>query len=429
MPIVRSNKKLIALWLASLVGLTACSKQAPEEQPLVAVQTAVAQQGPIQENIRAEAVLYPKNQAAITPKIVSPVRRFYVNRGSRVHTGQLLAELENRDIAAAVTDNQGVLQQAQAAYETTTGASLPEDLKKAELDLSSAREALDAEQKLYDSRQYLYKEGALPRKELDQAGVSLVQAKAQFQIAEQHLSALQSIGKPQTTKSAAGQLSSARGKYEGAAAQLGYTEIRSPIDGFVTERPGYTGETPPPGIPILTVMDTSSVIAKVHIPQEQAALLKVGDAATISGRDTPAKEGKLTLVSPAVDPNSTTVEVWVETENAKGTLRPGSTVQVQIVARQVPDAITIPAAALLQNPEGGRSVMVVGTDQHAHQTEVEVGIRNPDLVQIIKGLTAGQTVVTTGAYGLPDNTRVKPMQPEKQDSSPAEPSKPAAEKD
>ena len=97
MSIVRFNKKLIALWLASLVGLTACSKQAPEEQPLVAVQTAVAKQGPIQQIIRAEAILYPKNQAAITPKVVSPVRRFYVNRGSRVHTGQLLAELENRD--------------------------------------------------------------------------------------------------------------------------------------------------------------------------------------------------------------------------------------------------------------------------------------------------------------------------------------------
>ena len=429
MSIVRFNKKLIVLWLASLVGLTACSKQAPEEQPLVSVQTAVAQQGPIQQIIRAEAILYPKNQAAITPKVVSPVRRFYVNRGSRVHSGQLLAELENRDIAATVKDNEGVLQQAQAAYETTTGASLPEDLKKAELDVTSAREALDAEQKLYDSRQYLFKEGALPRKELDQAGVSLVQAKAQFQIAEQHLSALQSIGKPQTTKAAAGQLASARGKYEGAAAQLGYTEIRSPIDGFVTERPGYTGETPPPGIPILTVMDTSSVIAKVHIPQEQAALLKVGDAATISGRDTSAKEGKLTLVSPAVDPNSTTVEVWVETENAKGALRPGSTVQVQIVAKQVPDAITIPAAALLQSHEGGTNVMVVGTDQHAHQTEVEVGIRNPDMVQITKGLAAGQTVVTTGAYGLPDNTRVKPIQPEKPDNSPAEPSKPATEKD
>ncbi len=395
---------------------------------MVSVQTAVAQQGPIQQIIHAEAILYPKNQAAITPKITAPVRRFYVNRGSHVHSGQLLAELENRDLAAAVTDNQGVLQQAQAAYETTTAASLPEDLKKAELDVASAREALDAEQKLYDSRQYLYKEGALPRKELDQAGVSLIQAKAQFQIADQHFAALQSVGKRQTTKSAAGQLASARGKYEGAEAQLGYTEIRSPIDGFVTDRPGYPGETPPQGVPILTVMDTSFVIARVHIPQEQAGQLKVGDAATISGRDLPTKEGKVTIISPAVDPNSTTVEVWVETENANGLLRPGSTVQVEIVAQQLPDAITIPAAALLKDPEGATTVMVVGADKHAHQTKVQVGIRTADLVQITKGLAPGQTVVTVGAYGLPDNTQVKPFQPEKQESSPPQ-TKPDARKD
>jgi HlyD family secretion protein len=425
----RFGKRIVAFCLVSLAGITGCSKQAPEEAPVVSVQTAVAQQGPIQETIRAEAVLYPKNQAAITPKISAPVRRFYVNRGSRVHQGQLLAELENRDLAAAVTDNEGGLQQAQAAYETTTAASLPEDLKKAELDLSTSRQALDAEQKLYDNRQYLYKEGALPRKELDQAGVSLLQAKAQFQIADQHLAALQSIGKPQTTKSAAGQLTSARGKYEGAAAQLAYTEIRSPIDGVVTERPGYPGETPPQGVPILTIMDTSSVIAKVHIPQEQAALIKVGNEATISGLDISAVESKVSLVSPAVDPNSTTVEVWVETKNAVEALRPGSTVQVEIVARKVPNAITIPASALLTNPAGGMNIMIVGADHKAHQTEVEVGVRNPELVQINKGLAVGQTVVTVGAYGLPDNTQVKPVQAEKQDSAPAESSKPSAEKD
>jgi HlyD family secretion protein len=425
----RPDRRIIGLWLVTLTGLAACSKQTPEQAPIVSVQTAVVEQGPIQETIRAEAILYPKNQAAITPKIAAPVRRFYVNRGSHVRQGQVLAELENRDLAAAVTDNEGVLQQAQAAYETTTAASLPEDLKKAELDVASAREALDAEQKLYDSRQYLYKQGALPRKELDQAGVSLVQAKAQFQIADQHLVALQTVGKPQTTKSAAGQLTSARGKYEGAAAQLGYTEIRSPIDGVVTERPGYPGETPPQGVPILTVMDISYVIAKVHVPQEQAALLKVGDTATISGRDTSVAESKVSLVSPTVDPNSTTVEVWVETKNATGALRPGSTVQVEIVARKVPDAITIPAAALLTNPAGGISVMVVGTDHKAHRTEVEVGIRNADMVQITKGLPAGQTVVTVGAYGLPDNTQVKPVQLEKQGSAPPESSKSSTEKD
>jgi len=50
---------------------------------------------------------------------------------------------------------------------------------------------------------------------------------------------------------------------------------------------------------------------------------------------------------------------------------------------------------------------VVGSDNRAHQTDVETGIRSGDLVQITRGLQAGQTVVTVGAYGLPDNTQVK----------------------
>ena len=96
-----------------------------------------------------------------------------------------------------------------------------------------------------------------------------------------HMTALQAAGKKQQLESAKGQLTSAKGKYEGAAAQLAYSEVRSPIDGVVTDRPTYPGETPPPGTPLLTVMDTSSVIAKAHIPQDQAVQLKPGDAATI----------------------------------------------------------------------------------------------------------------------------------------------------
>ena len=144
---------------------------------------------------------------------------------------------------------------------------MPEEWQKAELDRKTAKEAYDAQQKVYNSRSILFQQGALPRKQLDESAVALVQAKAQYEMAEKHLSALQSAGKQDQLKSAQGQLTSAKGKYEGAAAQLAYTEIRSPIDGVVTDRPSYPGETPPPGTPLLTIMDTSSVIARAHIPQ------------------------------------------------------------------------------------------------------------------------------------------------------------------
>src|SRR5262249_35728061 len=150
---------------------------------------------------------------------------------------------------------------------------------------------------------------ALPRKDLDQSAVALVQARAQSQVADQHLATMHAVGKQQTTKAAAGQLTSAQGKYEGSTAQLSYTEIRSPIDGVVTDRPVWPGETPAPGTPIITVMDTSSVIARAHIPQADAAVLKIGDPAVISTSDAGEIPARVTIVSPALDPGSTTVEV------------------------------------------------------------------------------------------------------------------------
>ena len=245
------------------------------------MQVVTVQKETIQRTVTAEAILFPLQQAAITPKISAPVKAFYIKRGSRVRKGQLLAVLENSDLAAAAQENKGSYDQAQAAYETTTVSDLPQEVQKAQLDAQAARELFAAQQKIYNSRQELFQQGAMPRKELDQAGVDLTNARNQYEIAQQHLDALMKVGKTQALKSAAGQLESAKGKYLGAAAQLSYSEIRSPIDGVVADRPLYPGEMAAAGTPLLTVMDVSQVVARAHIPQPESALLKVGDPATI----------------------------------------------------------------------------------------------------------------------------------------------------
>jgi RND family efflux transporter MFP subunit len=236
--------------------------------------------------------------------------------------------------------------------------------------------------------------------------VALVQAKSQYDLTQQHLEALQKSGKKDQLQAAKGQLTSAQGKYENAAAQLSYTEIRSPIDGVVTDRPSYPGETPAPGTPLVTVMDTSSVIAKAHIPQEQAAALKVGDPATILAAGDIKASGKVALISPALDPNSTTVEVWIDAPNPDGSLRPGTSVHVEAVAQTLKDAVVVPASAVVKTPDGASTVMLV-RDGAAHQVAVDTGIRQGQQIQITKGLAGGETVITTGAYALPDNTKVK----------------------
>jgi RND family efflux transporter MFP subunit len=242
---------------------------------------------------------------------------------------------------------------------------------------------------------------------LDQARVSLTQARNQYDLAERHLKALNAGVAQQAVKGAEGQLSSAKGKYLGAQAQLSYSEIRSPIDGVVTDRPLYPGEMPAAGVPLITVMDTSQVIAKAHISQAEAASLKVGDEASITapGQEEPIP-GKVTLVSPALDPNSTTVEVWVQAQNPHSSLRPGSSVQLAIESQTVPDALVVPTSALLTGQDGATTVMVIGPDKRAHQQAVKVGLKQADKAQILEGVKEGDQVVATGAYGLPDNTKV-----------------------
>lgn len=391
---------------AAVLLLASCSKPA-DKGPIVAVQVASAQRTSIDRVVEAEGVLYPLQGAVLTPKISAPVQRFLVNKGSKVRKGQLLAVLENQDLAAAEMESKGTYEQAQANYETTTQAGVPEAMKKAELDLKQAQQAYEAQQKVYQSREQLYKEGALPRKELDQAGVALTEARNQYEIARQHLQALQAGGKQQQLRAASGELAAAKGKYLGAAAQLGYSEIRSPIDGVVTERPLYPGHMAAAGEPLITVMDLSQVIARIHIPQEDAALLKVGDAAMLTATgEEQAIPAKVSLVSPAVDPGSTTIEVWVQSANPENKLRPGTSARVAIVAQHVAGAVVVPASALLTT-EGATSVMVAGVDGRAHQRSVQVGIRHEGEIQITAGVQPGERVVTTGAYGLPDNTRIR----------------------
>jgi multidrug efflux pump subunit AcrA (membrane-fusion protein) len=387
--------------MALAMGQGCSKKEGGEGTPTVIVQVATAKTEKIERKISMDAVIYPLRQAALAPKISAPIRKFFVERGSRVHTGELLAQLEDQDLAAAVTDNKGAFEQAEAAYETATKQSLPEEIQKAQLDTKAAQEAMQSAQKVYQGQQNLFKQGATARKNVDDANLAYIQARNQYDLAFKHLQSLQKIGKEQELKSAEGQLTSARGKYLGAQAQLSFAEVRSPIDGVVTDRPLYPGEMPAAGSPLITVMDLSKVVARAHIDQQQAAALKVGNIAIILAPgiadDVP---GKVTMVSPALDPGSTTVEVWVEAANPHEHIRPGVSAQVTIIGETVPNAVVIPSVAVLTAPDGGTSVMVVDAQNNPHQKSVKLGIRDGDKVQVTEWIEAGEHVVTVGAYEL-----------------------------
>jgi HlyD family secretion protein len=396
---------LVAVLAMSIVG---CNKTATEKIPVASVEVTPARRASISETISAEALVFPLQQAVVTPKITSTIKKFLVQRGARVRKGQLLAVLENADLSAASEASKGEYEQAQAGYVATTGATMPEQVQKAELDAASAKTALDAQQKMYDSRKTLFDQGALPRRELESAEVTLAQARSQYQQAAKQLDDLQRIGREQMLKSATGQLSAAKGKYLGAQAELSYSEIRSPIAGVVTDRPLFPGELATANQPLLTVMDTSKLIAKAHIAETQASKLKAGDSAQMKlpGNEEPI-DSRVTLVSPALDPGSTTIEVWVEAVKPDPSIKPGMTVTISMNARTVNDAIVVPTVALLKNPDDVQYVLVAGSDGIAHVRNVQTGIRTADEVQITSGVGVGDAVISSGGYGLPNGTAIE----------------------
>jgi HlyD family secretion protein len=172
------------------------------------------------------------------------------------------------------------------------------------------------------------------------------------------------------------------------------------------------------------------VIARAHIRQDQASLLKLGDKAsiTVAGEDDPI-DGKVTVVSPALDPNSTTVEVWIQAKNPKGRLRPGTSVQISMLSRTIPNSVVVPVAAVLTDPDGGNYVMLAGPDNRAHQKTVKTGVRQGDEVQILDGISEGEHVIASGAYGLPDNTRIRAEAPRESGKADRPPAGKETEKD
>jgi HlyD family secretion protein len=415
------------VFLFLLVLAAGCGgKKEQEAAPVVTVDVAPVLLSNIQRTIRADGLLYPKQPAAIVPKITAPVKRTYVQRGARVQAGQLLVELENQDLSGAATESRATLAQAEATFETTSKATVPEELQKAELDEKAAQDSVNAQQAVFENRQRLYKEGAIAQKDVNDAQVALSQARTQYETARKRLEDLRSFATDQTLRAAAAQRDAARGRNESAQAQLSYSRITSPINGVVTDLPFYPGETPAAGAPVVTVMDISRVIARTHVSQSDASEMTVGNDARLIGANGVPIPAKVIQLSPALDAAGSTVEVWVEADNRDGKLRPGASIRVEIITRTVANTLVIPQQAVMTSPQGATFALLIDKDNKPHLRKIAVGIRDAGKAQITDGLNSGDRVATTGAYELfrldPDvleKTKVQ-IAPTKEEEEPEE---------
>jgi multidrug efflux pump subunit AcrA (membrane-fusion protein) len=437
--LLRAASRLVstrsALLLIPLLLLTSCGKKEEKEAEAPApVQVTSVTQDTIRRTVSGDGVLFPKDQASVMTKISAPVQKFYVNRGDHVKEGQLLAVLESRDLTATAAESKGAVDQAESNLRMTQGANIPEAIVKAQDDVDAAKETVDAAKKVLDSRTDLFRQGALAKRQVDESQVAWAQANSTYLSAQEHLRALQAVGKEEQVKTAAAQVESAKSHSASTEAQLSYTRVHAPKSGIISDRPLYEGEMASPTTPLLTIMDISRVVARVNIPIAQATSVRVGMPATLSFPDsTETVEGKVIVVSPASDANSTTVQVWIEAPNPGEKLKPGASVHAVIVAEAIKAATVVPNAAILPGEEGGTAVLVIDANSIAHRRAVRLGVREGDKVQVLNGCQPGEEVVIVGGMGVDDKAKVKKVdttfkEADEDENAPAD-EKPAPGKD
>lgn len=172
----------------------------------------------------------------------------------------------------------------------------------------------------------------------------------------------------------------------------------APIAGIVSEVPARVGSIPIAGDPLVRVVDDSAYRVSLRMSQQQAGEIERGMRAEVSGLET---GGEVDRVAIQADRLTRLVEVEVRFPGT-ASLRPGTLVSVGILVAETEDAIRVPARAIR---DGG--VWVLLDDDTVEFREVEIGLRNNDMVEIRSGVDEGETVVVEGASLLSDGARVQ----------------------
>jgi len=261
-----------------------------------------------------------------------------------------------------------------------------------------------------------------------QVNAAVEQAKAQIENARLNLTRTEQlfqrgIAAGKEVEDARTQMAAAQSALEQATAslntanlQIERADVRSPISGQVVKRMVSVGEQVDgtAAQPIVQIANLDRVEIAANVPAEQLPRVKVGQRATMSTEAYAGHtfNGSVIAVAPAVDPATNAALVRIRMTNADRLLRVGMFAEARLQLAEHANALVVPPSAIVRNEEGAAVYVVQG--DIAQRTPVKVGLEQPDAVEILEGVTEGQTVLTSSVYGLGDKARLaKPADKEK----------------
>lgn len=376
-------KPIVLLLPALLTGLVACKKEAPppavpsSDPSIVAVAPDIQKMltvaaigtGEIADTLRVPARIEVDEQrvARIGAAVTGRLTAIHAEMGKRVHQGEVLATLNSTELSAA-----------QLAY---LKAVSQEDLQ----------------QRAVSRAKLLFESDVISAAELQKRESELMQAQAERQASHDQLHVLG------MTDADIRHLSESRSVHS-------ISSVISTQEGVVIERKVTPGEVVQPADALFTVADLSHVWLVAEIPEQQAALVKLGDTteAEVPALAEQYTKGKLIFVSDTVRPETRTIAVRMDVENPERTLKPGMLASM-LIRGEAQQRVVVPVTAVVR--ENNRDHVFVQLDpQHFQLRAVKLGAENAGVVAVLDGLSEGEKVVVDGAFHLNNERRRKELE-------------------
>ncbi|HSB72494.1 MAG TPA: efflux RND transporter periplasmic adaptor subunit [Candidatus Methylomirabilis sp.] len=414
--------------LAAVAALSGCSgdpptradAKTPSTVPSVPVTASAAVSKPVPVQVRANGTVQAIATVTVMSQVDGQIARIDFSEGQDVKTGDLLFTLDQRPFEATLRQAEAnlardlaQLQQAQAALAQSAAAE-----KQAEANL--ARDTAQQENANVQVRRYqgLIQDGAISKEQYDQVRTAALAMDATIQADQAAVSnATAAIRAAQATmETIRATIRADQAVVENARIQLGYTVIRSPMDGRTGSLLVHVGsavKARDSNSPLVVINQIHPISVAFSVPEQYLADIRkyraagsVRVEALIPGQEGEPAQGNLAFVNNTVDASTGTIQLKGAFPNADNRLWPGQFLNVRLTLTTRPDAVVIPSQAI-QTGQQGPYVFVVKADQTVEARPIVSGGTLEDQTVVERGLVAGEQVVTDGMIRLVPGARVQ----------------------
>ncbi len=385
---------LVAVFVVLIGGGVLAAKSLGGSAPLDPSQLATAETGDIARSVVATGKIWPITQVEVKSKASGIVTKLDTDINQTVHSGQVLAQLDQQEILDQVAAAKAQLAAAQSNASSATAAVAFDKVAAQAPDLPDYERA-------YRRAVQMQKDGVVSLQALDQAQQQYLAAanardKALAQITVDHAKQKQAEAQVQQAEASLKQLEE----------QLSYTTVTSPIDGVVLSRDVQVGDAVSSILVlgstatlVMTLGDTHQVYVKGKVDESDIGKVYLRQVARIKVQSFRDKTftGKVTKIAPlgVEKDNVTTFEVQISIDNPGGELKANMTANAEIVLDEHRNVLTVPEQAVLFDKERNASVWVPdahGKDGH-RVVPIKVGLSNGSKVEVLSGLHNGDKVV------------------------------------